>query len=973
MNNIIEALSVTILHSLWQGLLIAVILGISLKILRKHSAQKRYFTSIAALFLLATVSIATFFISYQSEGTSTVLTDEAITNLEAADLLVYYTQDQSILAKVQATYQSIVSLIKTYSSTIFVVWLVGVGFFSLRFISGLYYIQKIRTQKVSPVSVFWEEKLNAMCQKIGIRSKVKMLKSSMVEVPTVVGWLRPVILMPISMMAQMPVPELEGVLAHELAHIRRNDYLLNMIQSIIEIVLFYNPAAWWISVCINDERENCCDDIALQATGSAKDYIKALANLAQAQYREPELALSVMGKRGSVLYRIRRIVAIGQNQFETAHALSQRTIGRFAAAMLVLCALIFFTLSSGYKESQAQDVPFEERIASAESLPVVEEFTSPDDTTKKQVKVKVMQFASNDSMKVTLSDPLSWTSEETIVLDPADSSHAQVFFLESDGDDAGIWLSEEEELEIDAPLHMFMLADDTSKKKMKYKIKTIEKKGKEGENVFFNVHSSNTDSTVWVVNVETDSTNNTKSFKYRINATDGYSVEVDTLSEKGKRTITIHNKDSKENSVIIDYKNIKGKKVTELKGKGNSIFTFNDEEEINGKKVAVEYKGIHIRSADGDKKPLYILDGEEISQEELENIAPEKIAFMNVLKGNSAIDKYGEKGKNGVVEITLSDKIIEQSKKTIQIRSLDDNKQPLFIIDGKEVSHGFIKTIDPDNIKQLDVHKGEIAIHYFGEKGKNGVVEITLKEKNKAEEKIQFPTFKDGKTPLFILDGNEISKEKIPIEIIESINVLKGEKAIEKYGEKAKDGVLEVKSKSNFKIKEKAKVKVKNTEQLDLSQTAFFIDGIESDLEEVNQLKKGYVIEKVEVLKGKENVEKYGVDAENIMLITTKSGKGSSNLSLEFSSKSAFANSIATYPNPTDGVLNIGFKLAEKERVKVDIYNLSGKKVDTILNKSMPAGIHEVTWDSKDYGSGAYILHIKTNGETVERKILVNK
>src|SRR5205814_3969509 len=116
--------------------------------------------------------------------------------------------------------------------------------------------------------------------------------SALVDSPCVLGWLKPIILVPISATTGLSPQQIEGILAHELAHVRRNDYLVNLAQTVVETVLFYHPAVWWISRTIRQEREHCCDDIAAQTAGDARGYARALVameELRQAQQCEPML------------------------------------------------------------------------------------------------------------------------------------------------------------------------------------------------------------------------------------------------------------------------------------------------------------------------------------------------------------------------------------------------------------------------------------------------------------------------------------------------------------------------------------------------------------------------------------------------------------------------------------------------------------------------------------------------------------
>ena len=131
------------------------------------------------------------------------------------------------------------------------------------------------------------EILQKLGARIGLSRPVRLLVSALVQAPTVVGWLRPVMLVPVGALGGLPPEHLEALLLHELAHIRRHDYLVNILQSVAEALLFYHPAVWWVSVHIRAERELCCDDVAVSVSGDAFTYARALAQLEQ--YRPAHL------------------------------------------------------------------------------------------------------------------------------------------------------------------------------------------------------------------------------------------------------------------------------------------------------------------------------------------------------------------------------------------------------------------------------------------------------------------------------------------------------------------------------------------------------------------------------------------------------------------------------------------------------------------------------------------------------------
>jgi beta-lactamase regulating signal transducer with metallopeptidase domain len=157
-----------------------------------------------------------------------------------------------------------------------------------------------------------------------------LLVSSLVEVPVVVGWFRPVVLMPVGALTGLAPEHIEALLAHELAHIRRHDYLVNVLQSVVEAVLFYHPAIWWVSNQIRKERELCCDDLAVAASGDALTYVRALADLESCRPTHVRAAIAANG--GSLLHRIRRLA-------DPSQPVSHTVIGPMAAFVVTLMVL----------------------------------------------------------------------------------------------------------------------------------------------------------------------------------------------------------------------------------------------------------------------------------------------------------------------------------------------------------------------------------------------------------------------------------------------------------------------------------------------------------------------------------------------------------------------------------------------------------------------------------------------------------
>jgi Zn-dependent protease with chaperone function len=198
--------------------------------------------------------------------------------------------------------------------TLILVWILGVTMLSLRLLTGWIWIQRLRTHGVSPAAAEWQRMSTRLARRLHISRAITLLESTLVDVPTVIGWLKPLVLLPASAPGALSPQQLEAILAHELAHIRRHDYLVNLLQTLVETLLFYHPAVWWLSRRIRIERENCCDDLAVRLCGDPVAYANALADLeslrsaASAFSRKHDDHIAMAATGGSLLQRVRRLL-----------------------------------------------------------------------------------------------------------------------------------------------------------------------------------------------------------------------------------------------------------------------------------------------------------------------------------------------------------------------------------------------------------------------------------------------------------------------------------------------------------------------------------------------------------------------------------------------------------------------------------------------------------------------------------------
>jgi len=288
--NIIQALAMTLVHSLWLGLIASLAAGIILFFMRHATAAVRYhlLTSILALFIISTV--VTFYLQLSNEAAETGTYGGIMPGIQQVNL-----SNTGILEWCNANS----------------VWISGIWFFvfCLRctvMARDLYTLHRIRNHKVAAVPESWKQTLQHLSNRIFLGASIAMKESQIVTQPMVIGFIKPVILVPVGLLMQLPPDETEAILLHELAHIKRRDYLVNLLQSFAETLFFFNPALLWLSARIRTEREHCCDDIAIAATGNKTGFAKALVSFNEIYAQRYALAFG--GRKYGMLERVQRII-----------------------------------------------------------------------------------------------------------------------------------------------------------------------------------------------------------------------------------------------------------------------------------------------------------------------------------------------------------------------------------------------------------------------------------------------------------------------------------------------------------------------------------------------------------------------------------------------------------------------------------------------------------------------------------------
>ncbi len=295
--NISQVLGIAIIHSLWQGLLIYFLLRVVLFFASGLAASKKYLFAMSGL-LAVTVWFAYTLVReiqlYEWLAGSV--------NPANMPLMVAFSNIKQIGDQTISHYYSI----EKYMPYVTTVYVAGLAFNMARIIRAYTNIHVIK--HTMETSTQLQQQINSFAKKLNITKKIKAGFSQMVDVPCITGFFKPVILLPITLSTYLEAEEIEAILLHELAHIKRNDYLINLLQQVITVLLFFNPCVLLINKIIGEEREKSCDDLVVNNTQTPIVYVKALFKLEQHRQNKLQLALAVTGKKYQLLNRIERIM-----------------------------------------------------------------------------------------------------------------------------------------------------------------------------------------------------------------------------------------------------------------------------------------------------------------------------------------------------------------------------------------------------------------------------------------------------------------------------------------------------------------------------------------------------------------------------------------------------------------------------------------------------------------------------------------
>jgi beta-lactamase regulating signal transducer with metallopeptidase domain len=378
---IVRAIGWALLQSLWQGAAIGAVTALALMALRRGAPTRRYVVACAGLFAIAAVSMVTAVGHARALRTTSSHQDVAAqpgfatidTRSRAVIPDTMSHGDPSRQPAPATARRWPRERLEAWSVIAVPLWLVGVLALSSRLVANWFIVERIKRAAQWPVSEAWRTRAHTLADRLRVTSPFQIVESAVVNVPMVIGWFRPVILLPGAALTGLSPGQLEAVIAHELAHIRRHDYFVNMLQTTVETLLFYHPASWWISRQIRIEREHCCDDVAVELCGDRVLYARALADLDELRSADVTFGLATTG--GPLMRRIQRLLGLSSTDHD--HAPTWMVVG------VLLTALTFALMSEQVTSAPRPGPALLELVGGA--APTVQTTLSPEGVVRGRI------------------------------------------------------------------------------------------------------------------------------------------------------------------------------------------------------------------------------------------------------------------------------------------------------------------------------------------------------------------------------------------------------------------------------------------------------------------------------------------------------------------------------------------------------------------------------------------------------------
>ncbi|MEM6380197.1 MAG: M56 family metallopeptidase, partial [Bacteroidota bacterium] len=618
-NPMVMAFGWTLVHSLWLALSLALVVRIAQHFISSDRALLRYRMGLIAMLTLLVGSAGVFlhyFQVYEALAAVVVLpesTEPVVTTIMEFDAL----GTPEAPAPAGFTMEYFIQQMESYFPFLVVAWLVGALLMGFRLAGSWMYLNNLGKKGIQNPTDEWNLLFRDLCTKMGIQRPVQFFISDRVQEPITLRHLKPIVLFPIGLVTQLSIEQVEVVLLHELAHIKRWDYLVNWLQSLLELLFFYHPAVWWLSGQVRTAREHCCDDLVLQAGNQQKMlYAQTLTQVsAYSLNSKSKLAMSLSGNNNSFTFRVKRLFGHVDQRFDWQKSMISGLLVLFVALVAMFNASALLADENEAIDTELWDLIYDE-VAQMEAE---EEFIL--DTIDEPVK----------------NDPENPNREPMIMINRKFVGY---------GDAGRAKLNPNIDYKVAEFMAEWAMLDFGER--ARWGAENYIEPGPEPENA---------DAVVY------------------------WGAEKDELVEGAKNLFGL------KNAGLITQ----------------------------------------------DTTPLYILDGVKMKKAaNLDELDPNNIATVTVLKGKSALESYGDAAKYGAVVITTKNAAKEKSvedKPTVTVSGTKNgvlSERPLIVIDG--IKKGFgkekMENIDPKDIATVNVLKGASASKAYGVDGRNGVVEI---------------------------------------------------------------------------------------------------------------------------------------------------------------------------------------------------------------------------------------------------------
>lgn len=339
---LLQTISWTLLHSLWQGLAMALCAGLIMLIFKHQKAQLRYnLLSILMLTFVVGISTTALIEWYFFKSLGRIPSIQYLSASEISGGILNAAQITQAQSWFKTNVQLLRSLFEQNHLLLVSVWILMMSLKSIKMGLDIWSLYRMRWYRTYQPSLYWRNRLIDLAEQMKLTQSVVLLESALVPGPSALGFFKPLILIPVGLLNNLPAEQVEAILLHELAHIRRQDYLVNFIQCLLENVFFFNPGLLWVSNLIRQERENCCDDLAIKAMKNKTLYVNALVAFQEYKLHGAQYALAFAGQKSPLLDRVKRI--INHHNYKTLSIMEKISL---LASVLLISAVTFLSLQS---------------------------------------------------------------------------------------------------------------------------------------------------------------------------------------------------------------------------------------------------------------------------------------------------------------------------------------------------------------------------------------------------------------------------------------------------------------------------------------------------------------------------------------------------------------------------------------------------------------------------------------------------